>query len=52
MKKQKFSIKKAIELKPNSAELYYSRGIAFANEIKYKEALDDYNKSIEAKQLC
>jgi tetratricopeptide (TPR) repeat protein len=36
----------AIKLQPNDAEIYYNRGVAFANLGQYQTAIKDYNQTI------
>ena len=40
---------KAIELKPDDAQSYFSRGIAKTKLGKHEEAIEDFNKAIELK---
>ena len=40
---------KAISLKPDNAETYYNRGIAFSKISQYQNAIKDYNEAIRLK---
>jgi len=43
------SYTKAIELKPDGAEIYYNRGIAYKNLKKYQKAISDFDRAIKIK---
>ena len=42
---------KAIRLKPDFAETFYNRGLAFKNLSQYQRAIEDYNEAIRLKPV-